>query len=156
MEQERLKNEQEKLEHEIELKNKELVLKALFLANRNELIANLVNTLSESQDLSANPKLKDNIRQLKNQLRENGEWDSFMTHFEQTNQRFIVALREKHPSLTANEVRFLSFIYINLNTKEISSLLNITPEYCKKKKQQISQKMGLTSTSLLYSYLFSL
>ena len=79
-----------------------------------------------------------------------------MTHFEQTNQRFIVALREKHPSLTANEVRFLSFIYINLNTKEISSLLNITPEYCKKKKQQISQKMGLTSTSLLYSYLFSL
>ncbi|RGN51250.1 MULTISPECIES: tetratricopeptide repeat protein [unclassified Bacteroides] len=156
LEQERLKNEQEKLEHEIELKNKELVSKALFLANRNELIANLVNTLSESQDLSANPKLKDNIRQLKNQLRENGEWDSFMTHFEQTNQRFIVALREKHPSLTANEVRFLSFIYINLNTKEISSLLNITPEYCKKKKQQISQKMGLTSTSLLYSYLFSL
>ena len=148
--------EHERLEHEIELKNKELVSKALFLANRNELVSNVMNSLSETLDVSANPKLRENIRQLRNQLKESGEWDSFITHFEQTNQGFIRALREKHPDLTANEVRFLSFIYINLNTKEISSLLNITPEYCKKKKQQISQKLGLTSTSLLYGYLFSL
>ncbi len=156
LEQERLKNQQERLEHEIELKNKELVSKALFLANRNELISNLVNSLLESQDLSSHPQLKSKIRQLRNQLKENGEWDSFMTHFEQTNPHFLTALREKHSNLNANEVRFLSFIYINLNTKEISALLNITPEYCKKKKQQVSQKMGLSSTSLLYSYLFSL
>ncbi|MDH6355689.1 tetratricopeptide (TPR) repeat protein [Dysgonomonas sp. PH5-45] len=156
LEQERLTNEQERLMREIESKNRELTAKALFLSNRNELIENIVNSLSDSHEVSNNKKLLDNIQQLKNQLKENTELDSFISHFEQINQNFIAALREKHSNLTANEVRFLSCIYINLNTKEISSLLNITPEYCKKKKQQIAQKMGLTSTSLLYSYISKL
>lgn len=154
--QERLKNEQRRLEYEIELKNKKLVSKALIHASRNELIGNLVNAFSESQGSPSASVLQEKLRQLKNQLKENGEWSSFTTHFEQTNQRFITALKEKHPQLKANEIRLLSFIYINLNTKEISSLMNITPEYCKKKKQQISKKMGLSSTSELYNYLFTL
>lgn len=148
--------EQEKLTREIDTKNRELTSKALFLSNRNDLIENIINSLSNNPEILKNPSLTDSIWQLKKQLKENSEWDSFITYFEQVNQEFISNLREKHPNLTANEIRFLSCIYINLNTKEISSLLNITPEYCKKKKQQIAQKLGLSSTTLLYNYIVNI
>lgn len=153
LEKERLVNEQERLTHEIEKKNRELASKALFLSNRNELIENIVDSLSKSPQISGNQEVIANIQQLKIQLKNNTELDSFLSHFENINHNFIQKLKEAHPELTANEIRFLSYIYINLNPKEISSLLNITPEYCKKKRQQIAKKLKLTSTSQLYSYL---
>ena len=81
------------------------------------------------------------------------EWRDFTTYFEQSNAHFVGELKRRHPSLTANEVRYLSLVYINLSAKEIALLLNITPEYCKKKKQQVARKMGLTDPRELYAYL---
>lgn len=81
------------------------------------------------------------------------EWKDFTTYFEQTNGQFLQQLKHLHPTLTANELRYLSLVYINLSSKEIALLLNITPEYCKKKKQQVARKMGLTDPRTLYAYL---
>ena len=65
-------------------------------------------------------------------------------------------LIEAHPTLTSNELRYLSLVSINLTSKEIARLLNITPEYCKKKKQRISRKMGLDNPHTLYAYLMQM
>lgn len=86
-------------------------------------------------------------------LDNNEEWEHFSTYFEQRNETFINALKEQCPELSAQEIRFLSLIYLNLSTKEIALLLNITPEYCKKKKQLIAKKMGLENSKALYSFL---
>lgn len=153
LQQERLIRDQETLKQKIELKNKELTSQASFLINRNKLIESLIASLAESQIQSADPAWTRNIQQLKNQLKDNREWNSFIAHFEQTNQKFIITLRERHPELTGNEIRFLSFIYLDLDIKEIASLMNITPDSCKKKKWLISQKIGLSSTTLLHEYL---
>lgn len=156
LQQERLVRKQEMLRQKIELKNRELTSQASFLINRNKLMESLIVSLSELQIPSADSSWNRNIQQLKNQLKENREWNSFIAHFEQTNQKFIVALREKHPDLTANEIRFLSFVYLKLDIKEIASLMSIAPDSCKKKKWLISQKIGLSSTTLLYEYLHNL
>ncbi len=150
--------EQKQFQHEIEMKGRELMSHALVMANRNDLIQEVVNTLSESNVIqkSNDPKIKESIRLLRKQLDETEEWKHFTTYFEQVNDAFINSLREKHSELTANEIRFLSLVYINLTNKEISLLLNITLEYCKKKKKQIARKLGLKDTKELYSYLISL
>ncbi|PKP15743.1 MAG: hypothetical protein CVU07_09125, partial [Bacteroidetes bacterium HGW-Bacteroidetes-23] len=62
-------------------------------------------------------------------------------------------LKIKHPDLNANEIRFLSFIYLNLNTKEIASLLNISPESCRKRKERLLKKLNLEADVSLYAYL---
>lgn len=144
---------QQQFQNELEQKNRELMSKAMFMANRNELIRNIISSLSQNIQVEKNSQLDRNIQDLRKQLGEDKEWDNFITYFEQVNEDFVIRLKEKHPNLTANEIRFLSLIYIGLSSKEISSLLNITSEYCKKKRQQVSQKMGLESTSLLYKYL---
>jgi len=146
--------EQERLKNEIEIRNRKLSAKALYLSGRNELIDEIITALSKIPDLSKDSTR--HISQLKSYLRTDDEWDDFSTHFQEVNQGFLNALRQNHPNLTSNDVRFLSYIYMNLNTKEIASLLNITPEGCRKRKERITKKMQLADNTSLFEYLSGL
>lgn len=150
--------EEERYHHELELKDKELMSKAMMMANRNDLIYKIIDTISETEAIkkSNDTSLKESIRQLLKMLNDNEEWKHFSTYFEQRNDAFINALKEQYPELSAQDIRFLSLVYLNLSTKEIALLLNITPEYCKKKKQLIAKKMGLENSKALYSFLSQL
>lgn len=145
--------EQERLKNEIENRNRKLASKALHLSNRNELIEEIIVSFSNQPEISTNQKLKAYVEQLKTHLKNDAEWESFLTHFEEVNQGFLKALKQRHPELTSNDIRFLSYAYINLSIKEISLLLNITPEACRKRKERIANKMGLPDNSDLYNYI---
>lgn len=145
-------HEQELLNNEIDLKNRQLMTKILFQSERNELIKEIVNTLSNIPDYGDNKIIYSVIQQLKLQLKESSDWNSFLTYFEQINPSFVSSLKKRHPDLTINEIRLLSYMYLNLDTKEISKLLNITPNYCRKKKQRISKKINIP-TSDIYNYI---
>lgn len=145
--------EQEKLKNEIEAKNRELTSKALSIATRNELMEEVITLLSKESKLYHDANLSKRIFELKNHLKKNSEWDDFLFHFEKTNYGFLTNLKERHPDLNANDIRFLSYVYMNLSTKEISSLLNITVEACRKRKERIVKKMNLPEETDIYSYL---
>lgn len=148
--------EQERLKNEIELRNRKLSAKALYLSGRNQMIEEVLSDLSQLPQLSKDASVVSHIKTLKNHLKTDAEWDSFITHFEEVNQSFLNKLKEKHPGLTANDIRFISYIYMNLSSKEIASLLNVTPEACRKRKERISAKMELPENVNLYDYLASL
>lgn len=147
--------EQEQSRRTIEQRSRELMSKAMQAANRNDSLRELLHTLETDSglDLDKRPELKRTLAALRHQLDSTVEWKDFTTYFEQTNGQFLQQLKHLHPTLTANELRYLSLVYINLSSKEIALLLNITPEYCKKKKQQVASKMGLTDPRTLYAYL---
>ena len=145
--------EQRRLNDEIDAKNRQLTSKLLFQSNRNELIKEIIHALAKIPNSDDPiPIIKSVIRMLKMQVKESTDWNDLLIHFEQINPAFLTALKEKHPDLTASEIRLSSYIYLNLNTKEISKLLNITHEYCRKKKQQLSKKMNI-STQEMYQYM---
>ena len=148
--------EQEKLKNEIELKNRKLTAKALYLSGRNGLIEEIITAIAKMPDLPKDSNLVKQIVNLKNHMKADVEWDNFSTHFEEVNQGFLTALKNNHPSLTANDIRFCSYIYMNLTTKEIASLLNITAEGCRKRKERIAKKMELKNEVSLYDYLSAL
>lgn len=139
----------------IEQRSRELMSKALQAANRSDALRELLHALDDNVVLHQvdDPVLKRTIANLRHQLDSSVEWKDFTTYFEQANAAFIQSLKRNHPTLTANEIRYLSLVYINLSPKEIALLLNITPESCKKKKQQVARKMGLTDPKMLYDYL---
>lgn len=147
--------EQEQSRRTIEQRSRELMSKAMQAANRNDSLRELLHTLETDSglDLDKRPELKRTLAALRHQLDSTVEWKDFTTYFEQTNGQFLQQLKHLHPTLTANELRYLSLVFINLSSKEIALLLNITPEYCKKKKQQVARKMGLTDPRTLYAYL---
>tara|TARA_R100000935_G_scaffold1439_1_gene4541 strand:- start:97320 stop:98954 length:1635 start_codon:yes stop_codon:yes gene_type:complete len=145
--------EQERLKNELEVKNRKLTAKALYLSSKNDLIEEVVNSLSEHTEIANNPHLKKQITELKKHLKKDTQWDSFFTHFEEINQGFLDRLRDKHPKLTSSDIRFITYLYMNLSNKEIASLLNITPQSCRKRKERISKKMDIPKNSPLHAYL---
>ncbi|MFY0483107.1 transcriptional regulator [Flavobacterium sp. PLA-1-15] len=145
--------EQERLKNEVEQKNRKLSAKALYLSGRNQMIEEVLSELSELPQVSKEALLVNHIQTLKTHLKTDNEWDNFITHFEEVNQNFLNKLKTRHPNLIANDIRFLSYIYMNLSTKEIASMLNIAPESCRKRKERISAKMEIPEDISLYDYL---
>ena len=145
--------EKERLKNELESKNRELTAKAMYLASKNELIEEVIQSLSMDAQIAANTNLKNHISSLKTFLKKDAQWDSFFVHFEELNQGFLNRLKIEHPNLTTNDIRFLAFLYMNLSHKEIASLLNITPQSCRKRKERISKKMNIQDDIPLHTYL---
>jgi len=142
-----------KLTSEIEQKNRKLSARALYLSGRNEMIEEIVDSLSVLPEISMNNTLKKQIRTLKEHLKTDSEWNNFITHFEEVNQGLLHALKEKHENLTSNDIRFICYVYMNLSSKEICSIFNITQEACRKRKERISRKMNIDESISMYEYL---
>ncbi|AFU70567.1 TPR domain protein [Psychroflexus torquis ATCC 700755] len=148
--------ERERFKNELDNKNRELTSKAMFLSSKNELIEEIVQTLSANTQIETNAVLKKQINELKKHLKKDTQWDSFFVHFEDVNQGFLDRLRAQHPNLTSSDIRFTTFLYMNLTYKEIASLLNITPQSCRKRKERISKKMNIASNLSIHMYLSSI
>jgi tetratricopeptide (TPR) repeat protein len=146
---------QERLNDEIELKNQKILSKALYVSGRDELLQEILRSLSKLSNISENKALVSHIRKLKNHLKTDNDWENFILHFEEVNHSFLKNLKNSHPGLTTNDIRYISYVYMNLNTKEISVLLNITIEACKKRKERIMSKLGLSEEKSLIDYLSS-
>lgn len=144
------------LEQELETRNRKLAVKALNMSSRNELLWDIIENIKNQPDLAGKPELLKYVSQLNRHIKNEAQWDDFFTHFEEANHGFLTALKTKHPKLLSNDIRFLSYVYMNLSIKEISSLLNITTDACRKRKERISKKMGLQETAELYDYLSGL
>lgn len=145
--------DKQKLESELEKKNRKLAANAIHLASRNEKIEEFVTSLSKEPELVKNTYLFKQINQLKNFLTKDDDKEDFLILFEEVNSRFLQMLKEKHPSLNSNDIRFVCYLYMNLTIKEIASLYNITPGACRKRKERIAHKMGLEDSNYLYDYI---
>lgn len=150
--------EQQASQRTIEQRSRELMSKALQAANRTDALRDLIHALEANDVFSKtnDAALKRTLSALRHQLDASVEWKDFTTYFEQSNALFIETLKARHPDLSPSDIRFLSLLYINLSSKEIALLLNITPEYCKKKRQRMARKLGLTDSRELYKYLTGL
>lgn len=140
------------LKNAIETKNKKLSAKALYLSSRNELIEEVIDYLSKKPRFAKDPALASHVQSLKNHLRSDNEWDSFITHFEEVNEGFLIRLRDLHPTVSANDIKFIAYIYMNISIKEIAYILNITFVAAKKRKERIAAKMELPKDLDLYDY----
>ncbi|MCS3532669.1 tetratricopeptide repeat protein [Chryseobacterium sp. JUb7] len=145
--------EKEKLKNELESRNRKLAANAIHIAQRNDKIEQYILRLKKSPEILKNEQLSQQLDQLKLILTKEDTNDDFLTHFEKINSKFIDNLKEKHPDLTLNDIRYISYIYMNLSTKEISSIFNITIEACRKRKERISKKLNLSNSNDLFSYI---
>ncbi len=148
--------EQEKFKNEIEAKNRKLTTKALQLSTKIELIDDLIKTLSRESDDLKKVDVSNIIQQFKILQKQTHEEEGFLVHFEEVNQGFLSKLKQLHPDLNSNDIRFLSYVYMNLSIKEISVIFNITPEACRKRKERIEKKMSLAENLDLYNYITSI
>ncbi len=149
-------NEIHKLENarltlDIEYKSRELTAAAVHLINKNEVLNNLKNKLSGED--SSNPEFLQVIRQIDQNINLDTDWQDFNRHFEQVHPGFFRKLKDKFPSVTPNEERLCAYLLINLNTKEISQMLNVTSAAVDKSRNRLRKKLEIAPDVNLNEFL---
>lgn len=146
-------HQKEMMRKEIELKRRELAATAMFVSSRNELIEDISKKLEEINNRHNIAEIGSLGSSLRQQLRATGDQDNMVVNFEAADPDFARRLLDRHPTLLDSDVRFLSYVRMNMQNKDIASVLNITPDSCKRRKIRLSKKLGLDTSSDLYNYI---
>lgn len=140
-----LKND--KLQTELKLKNQALTSSAMNLIQKNQLLNQIKNTLKslsdDDQEKGAKQKLQRIVKSIDRDLSASEEWQQFEEHFDQVHGQFITRLKKAYPDLTPQELKFSAYLRMNLNTKEMANLLNISVRGVEIGRYRVRKKLGL-------------
>jgi len=154
----RLRNE--KLQAEIDFKNSELATSAMHLVQKGELLTKIKSELNRLMKVLDNDKaineLKKMIKVLSEDDKTDKDWEHFAQHFDKVHRDFVVVLKEKHPTVTGNELKLSAYLRMNLSTKEIAQLMNISVRGIEISRYRLRKKLGISSEVNLFDYLISL
>lgn len=153
----RNKLEKEKVDAELEFKKKELTTHALNLARKNETLENLklkAQELKEKENVGAG--YNQLIRSINFDLQDDNNWENFSRYFEEVHKDFNSNVKSKYPQVTSNELRLLALLRMNLSSKEIANILNISPEGIKKARYRLRKKLDLTTEDSLQDLVLTL
>lgn len=142
----RTKIEKEKVDAALAFKKKELTTHALNLARKNETLENLksqAQELKEKENMGAG--YNQLIRSINFDLQDDNNWQNFSRYFEEVHKDFNSNVKTKYPQVTSNELRLLALLKMNLSSKEIANILNISSEGIKKARYRLRKKLGLTT-----------
>ncbi len=149
--------EKEKVDAELEFKKKELTTHALNLARKNETLENLklkAQELKEKENMGAG--YNQLIRSINFDLQDDNNWENFSRYFEEVHKDFNSRVKSKYPQVTSNELRLLALLKMNLSSKEIANILNISPEGIKKARYRLRKKLDLSTEDSLQDLVLSL
>lgn len=165
-EKERSIAESEKKLAKVELQNEklktdqvknELTNYALHLVEKNEFLDHVKDKLSKIKVTSNNPELKKDITSLELEIYQNVNIQSDMNEFqqkvEQISEGFYYALKEKYSFLTIKEQRLSALLRLNLSSKEIASILNISAKSVEQSRYRLRKRLGLTKEENLTEFL---
>jgi DNA-binding CsgD family transcriptional regulator len=95
------------------------------------------------------------VRKLDGELKNEDYWKEFNLYFNEVDQKFIDRIVKKHPELTKNDLRMCSLLRMNLNTKEIASLLNISVRAVEQSRYRLKKRIQLNKDDDLSKYISS-
>ena len=150
----------EKLLAEVDFKNSELATSAMHLVQKGELLTKLKEELNQLIKALDNEKavaeIKRLIKVLSDDDRIDKDWEHFTQHFDKVHSDFTVGLKEKHPNISPNELKLCAYLRMNLSTKEIAQLMNISVRGVEISRYRLRKKLGLASEVSLFVYLIGL
>jgi ligand-binding sensor domain-containing protein/DNA-binding CsgD family transcriptional regulator len=147
----------EKLQVEINSKNSELINFTMHLVQKGELLTDLKSHMSKMTKLIDNPiaheELKKMIKVINDADKMDKDWENFTNHFDKAHNSFTVNIKEKFPKLTSNELKLCTFLRLNLSTKEIAQLMNISMRGVEISRYRLRKKLNLPTEMSLFDFL---
>lgn len=149
----------ENLLAQVEHKNRELAAIAMQISHKNdflnrlklrlELIAKGINPVSQKEVMEL-------IRNIDNDLKMDKEWQRFEHHFEEVHSGFIKKLKEMYPELTPSELRLCAYLRLNMTTKDIAQILNISVRGVEISRYRLRKKLKLETDTNLVDFMLNL
>ncbi|CAH8282862.1 regulatory LuxR family protein [Mariniflexile fucanivorans] len=143
----------DKLRQDIDNKNRELGISTMSLIKKNEFLNTIKSELQKSQD----PKsLKRVIKIIDKNLTNTDDWHAFEEAFNNADKDFLKKIKSQHPALTSNDLKLCAYLRLNLTSKEIAPLLNISSRSVEVKRYRLRKKMDLPHESSLTDYILEI
>lgn len=142
------------LELEIQAKSTEVAGKSLSIAKQSEMIDDIEEILGKETDID---KLKSDIKKvIKINAINKHEWEAFETNLSQIHNEFISSLTQKYPNLTSKDLKLCIYLKMNLSSKEIAPLMNITYRGVELHRYRLRKKLNLTSEENLNKFMLDI
>ncbi|MRG47538.1 transcriptional regulator [Chitinophaga sp. SYP-B3965] len=156
-EKEIIKLKNEKLETDINFKNRELLTMTINLVQRGEVLTKIKEIISSlmKKDTSddSSPAYRNLLKLIREVEKSNEDWDQFAIHFNNVNIDFFNTLKQAYPDLTANDLKLCAYLRMNLSSKEIAQLLNITLKAVEIARYRLRKKLLLLPDTNLADFL---
>ena len=159
-EKEIVKLRNDKLRSEVEFKNKELASSTMNIVHKNEVLTYAVNELKKThkkiKDPTALKQVASLIKTIDSEFNNEQDWEQFEVHFDQVHENFIKNLRNSYPQLTPKDLRMCAYLRMNLSTKEIAPLMNISVRGVEISRYRLRKKMELNRDENLIDFLLGM
>jgi DNA-binding NarL/FixJ family response regulator len=113
----------------------------------------LLSAIESVQDTDAKAHMRKVLRSIASEMSLDNNWEQFELHFNQIHQNFLVRLRKEFPELTHNDIKLISYLKLNLSSKEIAPLLNLSVRGVEASRYRIRKKMNLNPSVNLTEFI---
>jgi DNA-binding CsgD family transcriptional regulator/ligand-binding sensor domain-containing protein len=153
-EQQLMKLRNEQLSQDVDDKNRELAVSTMSLNSKNEFLAFIKEDLKKNAQAD-NKNIKSVIRTINNNITEEDSWKIFKEAFDSADKDFLKRIKQQHPLLTPNDLRLCAYLRLNLSSKEIAPLFNISVRSVEIKRYRLRKKMDLEHEIGLVEYILA-
>lgn len=146
--------EKHRLEMEVQTKASEVAGKSLSIAKHSEMIESIQEVLDDEKDVS---KLVSRIRKIiKTSTISKNEWQSFEKNLIKSHEEFVTRLTAKYPTLTPKDIKLCIYLKMNLSSKEIAPLMNISFRGVELHRYRLRKKLDIGTEESLTRFMINI
>jgi hypothetical protein len=155
--QEIIKLQNENLQTEISFKNMQLADSTMAIIKKNELLIEIKNELDKQHEKLGTGYPQRYFERLMSLINKNisndNDWKVFEELFDQAHENFFKRLKSTYPDLTQSDLKLCAFLRLNLSSKEIAPLLNISFRGVETRRYRLRRRLTLESDKNLVEFI---
>ncbi|WP_163392159.1 triple tyrosine motif-containing protein [Flavobacterium limi] len=155
---EKLKND--KLQIKILAKDKELVNNSLQVVKKNKTLNTIISKLKDIDTNILDDSTKSEFNKLhKSIIKEvntDKSWKDLEKHIKNVHFDFLKRLKEKYPTISPRELDLSTYLLMNMSTKEIAEIMNISNGGVELARYRLRKKLGLNKKENLIGFLMGI
>jgi len=159
-EQQIVKIRNEQLQADLAGKSRELANSAMNIVYKNELLQKISDEIGHLKDSSGKKLPDDQLRKIQKVINEGmtdeRDWNLFESSFNEAHESFFKKLKTTHPDLVPNDLKLCAYLRMNMNSKEMASLLNISLRGVEIRRYRLRKKLNLEHDKNLVEFLMEL
>ena len=148
----------EKLLSEVNYKDSQLASATMHLVQKGEMLLKIkqeLNKLLPDVVTENRKQVKKLIRTIVEDARLDDNWEQFEFHFDQVHENFLKRLREQYPMLTPKDQKICAYLRMNLSSKEIAPLMNISVRGVEISRYRLRRKLNVDADANLIDFMLS-
>ena len=155
---EKLKND--KLQIKILAKDKELVNNSLQVVKKNKVLNGIIHKLKDINHESLDESTKFQFTKLNKsiikEVNTDHSWKDLEKHIKNVHFDFLKRLKEKYPTISPRELDLSTYLLMNMSTKEIAEIMNISSGGVELARYRLRKKLELNKKENLTGFLMSI